>query len=464
LKRTHEFNNRNKKSGITFLEILIGLFILALVSIIYSQVMQSTRKELNCSSEHFTAILLSQKLMQDLSQENILDPVFGFQYLGLDDPSPVPQKIVDGESIFFSYIEDRMAPWQQIDPTKDGMIDKTMVPLYSQLQPFQLQLNAHRVAPASDPSMNRHLWLSTAEWSWVTSNGPGAYQLQCMFASPIGPKQVELERKFDTAQIEKETSKFFFGEPLKTLQEIVKEKGGDYDTIFALGKIQFVSAGYEGATGIGKLLKEIEILEKQEKTIGKELPEKKCPFYKQLAEKYLDIARLSFLLIFNMEPLATRAVSQYDERHLGTELWKSRRLAARGIRGLKTGKTNFVSSLVLARSKYEKLVTSKDLAMYMGNKRTYQIFFRLGDLYRILAVIPEYSSGKKEYQEFLQRLKSFSDGRDPSLNRFVVNSMKSVDDTSELCKTYSTLGLIYELLVSKMLPIEDFIKQYLGGA
>ncbi len=460
-RRERGHARRDWSQGLSLLEILIGLFVVAMVGTIFSRLMQSTRRELAFSAEHFTAIVLSQKVMQDLTQENLIDPVAGFPILGIDQAGSTSSRITEGASVFFSSLEDRREPWRQIDPRIDGGIDRGMMPLFLQVASFQVKVVATREAPPADPGENRHLWLAGVEWSWPARTGAGYYRLPCLFASPVGPKQVDLAMKLDEGIVEKETCRDFFEDDTRSLADLAAAHGADPQLLAALGKVNYVMRIFLGTTGIGALLKEIQALEAKRTAMGKEPPSVRHAYYEELMEKYLEVSRYSFFVLFNLEPLAIEAIGKFDQDHLGPVLWPRSSLVGRGIRQLRTARENFVSGLIYGRATGLRLLDPEIIAE-VGLKRNYEDLFRLLDLFRVLAVMQTHPKGIAEYEEFLDGLRARSVGRDPALHRFLSHERDTLGKVRDLIQRYPTLELICRVLDEDMAKIELFIKSRWG--
>ena len=91
-------------SGFSLSELLIGFFILAVVSAAFLVALQGNKRETQFGAEHFSGMLLSAKVAEDCAQEMAINP-HGFEVLGIDD-KPVDTEITNGQSIFFSGLED----------------------------------------------------------------------------------------------------------------------------------------------------------------------------------------------------------------------------------------------------------------------------------------------------------------------------------------------------------------------
>ncbi len=94
------------RKGFSLLELLIGFFLLASVSVIFLQTMHRFRKETAFTSENYLASSLVEKVLEQCYQESLLNP-HGMKAIGLADASGSPYEIstsiTDKETVFFSH-------------------------------------------------------------------------------------------------------------------------------------------------------------------------------------------------------------------------------------------------------------------------------------------------------------------------------------------------------------------------
>jgi len=115
--------------GFTLIELLIGVLLFAGIGVTMIFFLRSARKDVEFGAEHFTALLLSEKVSEDCTQEITVNPN-AFVALGFDPGPGQLMPVVDGESIFFTMLKDRLPPWGKIKATDDGKIDSIYQPLY----------------------------------------------------------------------------------------------------------------------------------------------------------------------------------------------------------------------------------------------------------------------------------------------------------------------------------------------
>ncbi|HQB84256.1 MAG TPA: type II secretion system protein, partial [Candidatus Rifleibacterium sp.] len=97
-----------KRSGLTLLELTIGMFLIAGAAVIYLQSMQSSKKKNEFYSEHFIASIMAAKVVEACFQETEINP-YGIEALGLADENGKPFKfstmVTEGQTTFFKQPE-----------------------------------------------------------------------------------------------------------------------------------------------------------------------------------------------------------------------------------------------------------------------------------------------------------------------------------------------------------------------
>ncbi|MBF0544942.1 MAG: hypothetical protein HQM08_10935 [Candidatus Riflebacteria bacterium] len=133
----------NRKKAISLLEILVALFILVMAGMALFQSFRGSgiRGE-TFSSEHFTAMFICQKVIEDIDYRLSENPHFFTELIHIS--AGEKKKIVNGDSFLFSI-------WQNtknngfLDQTEDGSIDGNSGKIYTQLKNFQLQVSSNFV-------------------------------------------------------------------------------------------------------------------------------------------------------------------------------------------------------------------------------------------------------------------------------------------------------------------------------
>jgi len=189
-----------QRKAMTLVEITIGFAILTAISAFFISFMTASSKEISFSSDHFNAVVLSQKISEDLLEEMALNP-YGLETLGIDETIKSKHDVVDGSSVFFSFIEDRSEPWGLIEPAKDGMINSSMQPLYNSVKKFKFGVSGSRLAKSGDHE-DRNLVACNVDFFWQTQTGKGAYNSSFDLFSPVSAKKVTLGVSLNEAEID----------------------------------------------------------------------------------------------------------------------------------------------------------------------------------------------------------------------------------------------------------------------
>ncbi len=440
------------KAGFTFVEVMIGLLIFSFIGTSFILVIRGMKKEIQFGGDHFTALLLSQKVMEDLAQEVIINP-YGLETLGIDGKTGVPVKIVDGNSPFFTSLFDIKSPWFSIDPQTDGKIDSSISPLYSQTRDFQVAVSSARGAPLTDPSEKKNLEIGTVEFSWKPSAGHGKYDLSCYFPSVLTEKKVDFNISISDADLEKEICKTFFVDPNSNLATIISTKGGDAQTLKELGKISFVCSQFFKSEFFKNTLTKIQGLETKRKKFSPALGKDYAKTCTELAQNFYELAKSSYQMMAFLEPCFEKVSVNFDQQHLGNDLWLNKDRLKPAMVQFKKVCDNFNSSLFWARVNYENLL-DKQVSISEGYRRQFLTTMRLLDLYRVFAVNPGWSSGKADLLKFIERIQKISQGRNPFLHRFCLQESDWSRNIDGLATKYPNLKKIQEVLdqISKILP------------
>ncbi|MBI3038468.1 type II secretion system protein [bacterium] len=443
-----------KKNGFTFIEVIVGVLIFSFIGASYLAWIKMSTRQIEFGADHFSAILLSQKLMEDLNQEIIINP-YGFS--GIEGKNIPSEKVVDGGSPYFSYLADTSPPWFYIDPSADGKIDSNQEPLYSQLKDFSFSLSALRQGSLTDPSELKNLYIVTGKLNWKAKTGGGKYEFSCDFPSVISAKKTQFSSNPDDAEIEKLICSEFYLEAGKSLSSLISAKGGDFDTIKGLGKIHYVCKNYFASAFFSDTLKLINDLEDKRKNLKGKASNELAKCCRELAKQFYELAKSSFQILAALEPTFSMVQKNFDQQHLGKYLWENKFRFSQVFQNFKQVCDNLNSSLFWSRTNYESLL-EKSLILSQGSRRVNQIVLRLLDIYKILSVSPSYKEGKKDYKDFLARMKSFCNGRNPFLNRLIFQEIAWADNPSELQKRYPNLKIVSDIVEAKIPGFLNFIR------
>ncbi len=446
---------RAPRRGFTLLEIMITLFIVSAFGISFFYALSATRRGAAFTAEHFSAIILGQDVVEHLTTEISLDPS-GFETLGIEGAKGNPVRIVDGSSVFFSHLEDRAAPWYYIDPRTDGKLDAKMAPLYNQVKDFEIDVMATRVAPPADTTENRNLFEAAVRLQWKPAAGRGVFAEPCRFASPVTPKQVTPLPGPDAAALDAFiVQAFYLGGGGQTLTALLASKGGDPETIRAFGRVYYMSQQMLQSAEFLKLKSEIAMLERvraqNEATPGPLL----ASCCQDLGRKQYEVAKAAFMVMDALAGTLEKAIPNFDQAHLGTELWQSRALVLLGMQFFKGVCQEFNGGLENAKLNFERLLDPR-LAREYGGKWRLQNLQRLFDLHRILCMYPRFPDARMNYRAFLAAVEKEFKGRNPFLDRFAMKETSLVGDEARMLARYPTLVRLKTVLTDRLPVIRKF--------
>ncbi|MBI3038338.1 hypothetical protein HYY75_04690 [bacterium] len=435
-----------KHSAFTLLELLISFFILLFVGLIYLTAIRSSAQEADFNEKHFAGILLSQKVIEDLMEETWLNP-HGFSTLGVEGNNKSKFRIIDGESIFFTSLENRVPPWDSIDQS-EGRIDREMSPLFEQVKDFGLSVRSNRMAPETSPTEEKNLSRETVEFSWKGKDKgqAGNYSNEVILFSPVG-------RKPNTNTDVLEEVAWLSD---ATYSQILNSSGGSESFLKELGKIYFVSRKYLKSTFLTNSFSKTTKLKATIDSLSSGPSKTLYETHSQLALAWYEIARESFGVIRLLEPSISLVKDNFGDGTLGKTLAADKNTYQGAFRDFRLIFEVFVGSLRQARAHYQFLLGG-NLAQLKGGRIQYLVLLRLIDIYRILAIIPTYPEGLKEYKIFLKELNKFSNGRNPYLKRYVLQEIDFSQSQETLSSKYPNLEGLYDIF-EKIPDILGFIK------
>lgn len=448
------------QGGFTMVEILICLGLLAVLGGILAYVMRSGRHELQFSSDHLNAVILSQKLSEDLIEELSMNP-YGLETLGFDSTPRNFQEIVDGRSVLFSHIEDRAPPWGLIDPQTDGTLDQQMKPLYDDIRKFKVALSGNRRA-SSGATPDRNLVEVRFDFNWPTKTGRGELNATCLLFSPATAKQTDLAFAVNEPAIDARIPKEVFGYRDKTIPEVAAAIGENVETITALGRISLISRDFLQSDFVQKQKKKIA----DEKTKLARTPasalDRQYAGRLAIARHWYELAKVSFQAIAYLVPhFATLQQQGKFTRESGAGFDASR--LQRDLQTYRIIYETFAGSLIQARYYYYSLLAS-ELSRYKGGKVQLQALQKLMDIYRVCTLLPTRPQGMQEYKDFLARLKAFGQGRNPFLVRFIDQETLFLQTPSLWFDRLPNLKRLADLLQEKVPGILSFIREKCAAA
>jgi len=443
-----------QRRAMTLVEITIGFAILTAISAFFISFMTASSKEISFSADHFNAVVLSQKISEDLLEEMALSP-YGLETLGIDETIKSKHDVVDGSSVFFSFIEDRNEPWGLIEPAKDGMINNSMQPLYNSVKKFKFGVAGSRLAKAGDHE-DRNLVACNIDFSWTAQTGKGAYNNSFDLFSPVSAKKVALGVTFNETEIDARIPAEVYMRPTQTVGELATTIGENVEAVLAVGRISLISRDFISSQFYRDAKEKIKGLLARLSSLPPDETEELFETRLQLAKTWYELAKVCFQIVSYLEPhFATLQLQGKFDGSAGSGFnpisFQQNLMSVRIIYEY------FVGSIVQARY-YYYLLLEPDMIALKGSKAQIQIIQKLIDIYRITSIMPTRPQGLSEYRSFLERVHGLSVNRNPFLNRMINHELKLVDNRKNWLEHYPNLSRIDELVAGKMPGILAFIK------
>ncbi|HOT29305.1 MAG TPA: hypothetical protein PLU72_14050 [Candidatus Ozemobacteraceae bacterium] len=451
---------RLPRHAVTLVEILVGLGILAVIGTMLVSTLRSGRKEIQFSSDHLNAIILSQKVFEDLIEEMAMNP-YGLETLGVEGTSPVPQEITDGRSVFFSYIEDRREPWGFIDPVADGSIGPQMKPLYDDIKKFKFGLSGNRIAPPGNGE-DSNLVMCRLGFSWQTQTGKGEFESTCQLFSPAEEKKADLAAAVDEPALDARIPAEVYSRPGKTIPELATEIGENVETIRALGRIALLTQDFVDSEGFRRQKEKIAEAKQRLSLTPATSLDTQYEYRLTLARLWYDLAKRCFQVVAYLVP-AFNELKQQGRFTAGTGSGFDPMALQGQLQSYRIIYEHFAGSLIQSRYYYYSLLES-DLSQYKGGKRQLQTLQKLMDIYRVVAILPTRPQGAQEYRSFLERMKTLGRGRNPFLVRLVDQELVFVQSPSQWYDRLPNLKRIAAILQDQIPGILGFIREKSNAA
>ncbi len=444
-----------KRSGISLVEITIGFTIFTLIGIYFLSYTMSASKEIALSGDHINAVILSQKVGEDLLEEIAINP-YGLKTLGVPNAAGQKYDVVDGSSIFFSYIEDRAAPWGIIEPTQDGMIDNRM-PMYETVKKFRFGVYGDRLAKSGDHE-DRNLVACNVDFFWEAGTGRGEFNTAFQAFAPVTLKKVSPGDEIDEAAIDARIPDEVFGVPGRTIGEIAAVTGENQQTILALGRISLICNDFSYSSYFAD--QKNTIARGYQRLQGLSAAGNPGEYFAtsyELAKAWYDMGKSCYRIVAYLAPHFAELQSQGKfDSSLG--LGFSPITFQHHMMSYQLIYEYFVTSIVQARYYYYNLLRP-EIVRYKGNRVQQEVILRLIDLYRLTAVIATRPGGMAEYRDFLNRIENVATNRNPFLARMITHEQRLLQNRNEWFEHFPNLARIESLVGGKMPGILDFIER-----
>ncbi|MBF0545543.1 MAG: prepilin-type N-terminal cleavage/methylation domain-containing protein [Candidatus Riflebacteria bacterium] len=230
----------HKIRGITLLEIMISLAVFAVICVVFFRLLGGGRQKLELSSNFFSSIYISSKVVADALEEGRINSSF-LEFLSDHPEMTNENSVVNADSPFFRQFEDRGPPFGSFQPDTDYGIIKQDGTLFEQFENFRVKLSAQRLEHSSSAGYEKHLANTKIETFWTEKDGhKRSFIVNMCIPSPSGPLPPE-GISIDDALILSRAREYIF--PLlsgKTLDQAISETGCDRETAICIAKIGII--------------------------------------------------------------------------------------------------------------------------------------------------------------------------------------------------------------------------------
>ncbi|MBF0410149.1 MAG: hypothetical protein HQM10_22585 [Candidatus Riflebacteria bacterium] len=443
----------NRFRGVTLTEIMIGLAIFGAIGASFLAFMGFSTKDLQFSSDHFSAVVYSQKIMEDIKEEVAVNPN-AFEALGIGETSSSYQNLIDAQSVFFSHLQDAKEPWGKIDPMVDGQISSEMKALYKSAKDFQFKVTAKPLADSGNTA-ERNLMNCNLEFKWETKTGKGKVTTNCLYFTPITPKLTDLSLLVDEAAIDARIPADFLNQPGRSLLELAAEKGVSFESLRALGRMAIITEDFVTSDFIDKRKKEVANLKAALDSTPSDKIDIIYDYRIKIAQSWYSLAKACYQIVAYLQPLFSVIQADITANHIGPNKIGLIRFQQSAY-FFRVMYDYFVGSIIQARYHYYSLLEDK-IAAYKGGRIQLQIMEKVFDLYRIAAVIPTRPQGMSEFKSFLSRMDEFADGRNPFLSRMIKQELVYLDTPQLWMKKFPNLERISKQVTEDIPGILNFI-------
>ncbi|KAF1079132.1 MAG: hypothetical protein GQF41_4566 [Candidatus Rifleibacterium amylolyticum] len=427
------------KSGFSLVEMMIGTVILALAIGGFVMGLRASRSEVEFSDKHLSTLVCSQKVVEDIDEELWLN-ARAFNTLGVTNTKIVSTPVVDDECIFFSDIEFRAV--EGSDNIELQGIEKEQGQIYDQISDLNLTLKADRAAPKNQNTAEANLYETDVLFSWGTTRQAKS-EVTAVFFSPVVPKKVDPITSIPmtgSSELNQIIMNSTGGNPdaLNNLAEMAKISGSFFDSDFYKSRIEKIN-------------------ELREKSVNLPYPSRRLyDCHAEMAKLWIEMARANLQFLFLLEPSLSWFVANKNAS-LGSSLSGANQQNLKLIiRDVSLLFSTFTASVRQAEANYRFLISEK-MADYKGPRTQYHLIAQIIDLNRVIALLPNFPAGYKNYMLLIKYIKEFARNRNPSLERFV-NSELENPGVEGMIKDLPNLQFLHEFFNMKIKPALDYMQ------
>ncbi|GEM_PF-5456569 len=438
--------------GFTLVELVIAFFILMSIGAAFLIALRAGTQESTFLKEQFSAALLSRKVVEDVFAEVEINP---WAADGIDFSKA---RMVDGESHFFSNLEDTKPPFFTID-TGEGNITSDCQPIYSLIEDFQISLKTD----LSDPQIRT----AKIALDWKSKNSKGRHETEFHYHNTTQQKEIDFPFTIEAGDLEKYICGFLYATQSQPIENILNNPtiGGHKNTIESLGQAGFMTSRFFSSDIYTDTVQEIELLEQEKQGLmsavslpGKELDA--C--LKKLVEKRYNLAKISFQVFVFITPYLETIMQNNNQASLGIHFTNPvlLKVLLQNVTRLGDFFTLALWQTIVDLQTYFTPGFSKQISI----KKLADNSLRIISLGRLLSFNSIYSKmgkdGKADYLKILNQVETSFKGRFAAMERLVAQEKDFQQNVSAAMAKNPSLANVYEYLKpgGKFSVILKFIK------
>ncbi|MFZ5951973.1 MAG: type IV pilus modification PilV family protein [Candidatus Rifleibacteriota bacterium] len=442
--------------GFSLVETLIGLLIFSATIMMFYLSVRSSSKESVFSNNHFSALMLSQKVSEDINEEFSINP-FADETLLLNSKNFGTPNLVEGNSIFFAALEDVKAPWGLIDSSTDGGIDSSHTTLYSQLKGFVLSTESKDdyFAGFSDESAN--LKKINLHFNWKTALDQGRIEKDFFVFAPREAKTII--DPFESLDYEalgiKNAVKMLLPSDTdfsKPMDEIISSLGASEKILFELATAQILCNNFFNSPLFLEISKENSQLTEELLWItdAKEALKKR----KKLADNWYLMSQTALSVV----AAVSKIFSEFDQNQKVFDAMKSldQFQLKQYLMNVRMLYRYFLDSMIAARYNLQKVFCNSNIKIVETIEQE-RMIFKLLDIYRVLSFAPGHDNGQEEYLGYIARVKQMFNWKNRYIYRFFDLEENLASKPSRLVEKYPNLQHPYRIMSAQIPKTFSFI-------
>ncbi len=393
-----------RRQGFTMLELVIGFFLVAGVSVMFFQAMHRFRKESTFNSENYLASSLVEKVLEQCYQESQLNP-HGMKAIGLADADGAPYEVstgvTDKETVFFS----------------NPGITETRTPDLHHVLKDNYVLNI-------ETEKKDGFYEVEASFKWKAESGKGEILSSSRVLAFTGEKEVLTTWEMTDDQVKDRLVADVFSSPGANFGAKVSSVGAQ-KMLVHIGHIFYSCIDCLRSPDFKQKLQQAESLEANTQTGSDQ--------YSLCSQLYFDMARDLLHLMMSLQPHikeANDSINFLPSLPLPGRFVAESRITRGGLY-FRQIRRIFVNCLLKLSERYEKQLRHADL-----QKRQRLLVGRLFNINRILYANRAYSEEisptviADRYQKFLDVTQNFFKDKDPSIFRMAAQERDFIANES----------------------------------